>query len=113
MTLNKGVSMKSIFLGVLAMTFFSSISYVLGNGSKEQTNSFSTLLEDANSNCLLPKQKGGELNINNVLNSISANNLNFHKYAGSGCCSWHGGVCGCSFGKAICCDGAPSPSCGC
>lgn len=34
--------------------------------------------------------------------------------ARSGCCSWHGGVCGCSSsGRAVCCDGALSPSCGC
>lgn len=31
----------------------------------------------------------------------------------SGCCSWHGGVCGCSSGRAVCCDGNLSPSCGC
>ena len=31
----------------------------------------------------------------------------------SGCCSWHGGVCGCSSGRALCCDGTLSPSCGC
>ena len=30
-----------------------------------------------------------------------------------GCCSWHGGVCGCSGGRAKCCDGTLSPSCGC
>lgn len=30
-----------------------------------------------------------------------------------GCCSWHGGVCGCSSGRALCCDGSLSPSCGC
>lgn len=30
-----------------------------------------------------------------------------------GCCSHHGGVCGCSGGTAMCCDGNPSPSCGC
>ena len=36
------------------------------------------------------------------------------KIAGRGCCSWHGGVCGCSSsGRAVCCDGALSPSCGC
>jgi hypothetical protein len=33
--------------------------------------------------------------------------------AKSGCCSWHGGVCGCSGGRALCCDGALSPTCGC
>lgn len=30
-----------------------------------------------------------------------------------GCCSWHGGVCGCSNGRAQCCDGTLSPTCGC
>ena len=33
--------------------------------------------------------------------------------AKSGCCSHHGGVCGCSGGNDLCCDGAPSPTCGC
>lgn len=31
----------------------------------------------------------------------------------SGCCSWHGGVCGCSGGRVTCCDGSTSPSCKC
>ena len=31
----------------------------------------------------------------------------------SGCCSWHGGVCGCGGNSARCCDGTLSPSCGC
>jgi len=30
-----------------------------------------------------------------------------------GCCSWHGGVCGCSMGRVMCCDGTASPSCRC
>lgn len=30
-----------------------------------------------------------------------------------GCCSHHGGVCGCDGGRVRCCDGALSPSCGC
>ena len=30
-----------------------------------------------------------------------------------GCCSHHGGVCGCDKGRALCCDGRLSPSCGC
>jgi predicted transporter len=30
-----------------------------------------------------------------------------------GCCSHHGGVCGCSQGRAVCCDGTYSPTCGC
>jgi hypothetical protein len=30
-----------------------------------------------------------------------------------GCCSHHGGVCGCSNGTALCCDRTLSPTCGC
>jgi len=30
-----------------------------------------------------------------------------------GCCSWHGGVCGCSGGRKECCDGTLSPTCTC
>lgn len=33
--------------------------------------------------------------------------------ATSGCCSWHDGVCGCSGGRQLCCDGSLSPSCTC
>lgn len=33
--------------------------------------------------------------------------------AGRGCCSSHGGVCGCSNGRSRCCDGSLSPSCHC
>ncbi len=33
--------------------------------------------------------------------------------ATSGCCSWHSGVCGCSGGRQLCCDGTLSPSCTC
>jgi hypothetical protein len=30
-----------------------------------------------------------------------------------GCCSWHGGVCGCRGARVLCCDGTLSPSCRC
>ena len=30
-----------------------------------------------------------------------------------GCCSHHGGVCGCYRGRTQCCDGSLSPSCQC
>lgn len=30
-----------------------------------------------------------------------------------GCCSHHGGVCGCGGETLRCCDGTDSPSCGC
>lgn len=35
-------------------------------------------------------------------------------FARQGCCSHHGGVCGCSkYGRQVCCDGQLSPSCTC
>jgi hypothetical protein len=30
-----------------------------------------------------------------------------------GCCSHHGGVCGCKGGRQLCCDGSLSPTCRC
>jgi len=40
--------------------------------------------------------------------------LPINVYAGRGCCSSHGGVCGCnSNGRQVCCDGSLSPSCRC
>jgi hypothetical protein len=32
---------------------------------------------------------------------------------GRGCCSWHGGQCGCSGERVLCCDGTLSPTCVC
>lgn len=36
-----------------------------------------------------------------------------YEMAKQGCCSWHGGVCGCFAGRVQCCDGTLSPSCRC
>lgn len=44
---------------------------------------------------------------------LIATNATAEELQRSGCCSWHGGVCGCSNGRAKCCDGSLSPSCGC
>lgn len=45
--------------------------------------------------------------------SIKCSNVKYLLEYGRGCCSHHGGVCGCSNGRALCCDGTLSPSCGC
>lgn len=38
----------------------------------------------------------------------------YYVYATRGCCSHHGGVCGCSkYGVQMCCDGTGSPTCRC
>ncbi len=46
-------------------------------------------------------------------NSCMSINQSTTKQATQGCCSHHQGVCGCSGGRAVCCDGQYSPSCGC
>lgn len=47
-------------------------------------------------------------------NKIVLSEFDSHKESERrGCCSHHGGVCGCSSGRAVCCDGSLSPSCGC
>jgi len=45
------------------------------------------------------------------ISSVRSNQ--FEKIERRGCCSHHDGVCGCSNGRAVCCDGSYSPSCGC
>lgn len=30
-----------------------------------------------------------------------------------GCCSRHNGICGCRYGRVLCCDGTLSPTCRC
>ena len=38
---------------------------------------------------------------------------NAERLAQQGCCSAHGGVCGCQYGNVLCCDGQYSASCDC
>lgn len=56
--------------------------------------------ESQQSECRINKDNLADLNVNKNLER-------------SGCCSHHGGVCGCTGGRAQCCDGELSPSCGC
>lgn len=50
------------------------------------------------------RKDGAEINSSS---SVPARSEIFEQ---QGCCSWHGGVCGCSIitGRATCCDGATS-----
>lgn len=47
------------------------------------------------------------------LNSVYMSKNESYLMAGRGCCSHHGGVCGCAGSRARCCDGTLSPSCQC
>lgn len=51
---------------------------------------------------------GGSIWAYNIYNNSTDQCL-----AGRGCCSSHGGVCGCQNGRSKCCDGTLSPSCHC
>ena len=50
---------------------------------------------------------------NEQLKQASCKQVKGEKYARRGCCSHHGGVCGCTDGRQKCCDGSLSPSCTC
>jgi hypothetical protein len=39
--------------------------------------------------------------------------LSKDQVAQRGCCSHHGGVCGCDNHSVVCCDNSHSPTCGC
>lgn len=49
----------------------------------------------------------------NPCEQLQKEGLTNEQLAQRGCCSWHGGVCGCNGGRALCCDGKLSPTCGC
>lgn len=44
---------------------------------------------------------------------LMCQDIDSKQIARSGCCSHHQGVCGCSGGRNVCCDGTFSPSCTC
>lgn len=46
-------------------------------------------------------------------NTLIAQNTTIEEIQRRGCCSHHNGVCGCVNGRAKCCDGTLSPTCGC
>ena len=63
--------------------------------------------------CRPPESSKSESNINKniILTKLQPNGMEQRQ----GCCSWHGGECGCNYatGRVICCDGTLSPSCYC
>ena len=62
-------------------------------------------------------QKENATNINNIKVNVSEvchqKNIEAIEIQRRGCCSWHGGVAGCSSGRIVCSDGTYSPSCTC
>ena len=47
------------------------------------------------------------------LGAVSSTSIKNGEIAQRGCCSHHSGVCGCQYGRIVCCDGSYSPSCHC
>lgn len=48
-----------------------------------------------------------------ILTINKAYSINQNNEDKRGCCSHHGGVCGCKNGRQVCCDETLSPSCTC
>lgn len=49
----------------------------------------------------------------NSCEQSNVENTPSEQIARRGCCSHHSGVCNCSGGRIVCCDGSFSPSCTC
>ena len=68
-----------------------------------------------------PQLIGADLSQSDVITTTISQTCEDLKQSGAtaeqlarrGCCSWHDGVCGCSGGRIVCCDGSYSPSCTC
>jgi len=69
------------------------------NGYAEDQSNFSTLKAINSSS--------------QVCQSLKDNGVTSEQLAQRGCCSHHGGVCGCANGRAKCCDNTLSPTCTC
>ena len=85
----------------LVISIFIFTFEITANNESRQLGQF---VDNPRNNESRPK---GECNSFAFLSNI---NIDFEK---RGCCSWHNGVCGCYYGRAQCCDGSLSPSCGC
>lgn len=53
--------------------------------------------------------------VRNFMLAISAGLAGFagNSSGNQGCCSYHGGICGCGMGTVMCCDNTQSPTCRC
>jgi hypothetical protein len=106
--------MKTKLVLILWMILFISFISFISFGS------FAFADEYANSNCRSESAYAQSCYGSSLENTgIDSKNLQFTKLDAmeerQGCCSWHGGVCGCDelSGRLICCDGTLSPSCTC
>lgn len=60
----------------------------------------------------LPQDKQSQPKAN-ACATLTKRDVKTDQLARRGCCSHHGGVCGCQGGRIVCCDGGYSPSCTC
>ena len=60
-----------------------------------------------------PTQEPGDSADGAICEQLKSEGATPEQLAQQGCCSWHGGVCGCNNGRKVCCDGTYSPSCTC
>lgn len=58
-------------------------------------------------------QTNVKLNTESKLQAVCAKASMLEDVKKSGCCSWHGGVAGCSGTSVVCNDGTYSPTCTC
>lgn len=72
-----------------------------------------SISDDSSTINKLDSQNSKTLEKQQECNTLIAKDTTLKELQKSGCCSYHGGVCGCEGGRAKCCDGTLSPTCGC
>ena len=92
-------------LGMLSLFAFSNYTY--------GTEIDSVLINESNCNYSSESIQFGFSDLSEGVTQLSYMNYNILDSNQRGCCSWHGGVCGCEGGRKVCCDGSLSPSCRC
>ena len=93
-----------MIIALLALTPLS-----LGNASLNVTsNNYQVKIEQVDSSYTDPLQI-------DILENLHNEQCEEELLVRRGCCSWHGGVCGCDTARdrIICCDGTYSPTCRC
>lgn len=105
--------MKNFFMFIIAFTLFIAL---IGSGI---ASDLSQVINTSKLNVItldLPNQKGVTIP-SDTIQVLDKTKLNIDTLdlARRGCCSHHGGVCGCNeaSNRIECCDGTLSPSCTC
>ena len=98
-----------VLIACITLSFLNSYSFSMDNYGPVDKETSETYLSSTDDEFSLSSVEYSELSEDSQLAYFEI----LYRLERRGCCSHHGGVCGCENGRAVCCDGTISPSCGC